>query len=299
MASFLHLLARDLIQKYDGNFENLTIIFPNKRAGLFLADELSKLISQPIWMPEICTLAEFISRQTGIRKADDMALIIKLYKSYIKASGTNEKFEDFYFWGNMLLGDFDDLDKYLADAKAVFSNLVSLKELELSFPYLTDEQVEAIRSFWSSFNPDKYSHEQREFLKVWDKLYATYTDFKAALYQENICFEGMGQRHFCEHLKDYKLPGHIIFAGFNALNACEKQLFSYYRDNNKATFYWDYDIYYTSNENHEAGHYIRENLKYFPNELGLEHFNNLRHNGKQIQVVSVPSTVGQAKLLPT
>lgn len=299
MPSFLHLLARDLIRKYDGNFENVTLIFPNKRAGLFLADELSKLISQPTWMPEICTLADFISRQTGIRKADDMALIIKLYKSYIKASGSNEKFEDFYFWGNMLLGDFDDIDKYLADAKAVFSNLVSLKELELSFPYLTEEQIEAIRSFWNSFNPDKYSNEQREFLKVWDKLYATYIDFKAALYKENICFEGMGQRHFCEHLKDYKLPEHIIFAGFNALNACEKQLFSYYRDNNKATFYWDYDIYYTSNENHEAGYYIRENLKYFPNELGIEYFNNLRHNGKQIQVVSVPSTVGQAKLLPT
>lgn len=299
MSSFLHLLARDLISRYDGNFENLTIIFPNKRAGLFLADELSQLIRTPVWMPEICTLAEFISHKTGIQKADDMALIIKLYKSYIKTSGSNEKFEDFYFWGNMLLGDFDDIDKYLADAKAVFSNLISLKELELSFPYLTPEQIETIRSFWNCFNPDKYSREQQEFLKVWDKLFATYTYFKTSLQRENLCFEGMGQRHFCEHIEDYKLPEHIIFAGFNALNSCEKQIFSYYRDNDKATFYWDYDIYYTSGENHEAGYYIRENLKYFPNALGLEYFNNFQHNGKQLQFISVPSSIGQAKLIPT
>lgn len=298
MSSFLNLLARDLVRKYDSNFENLTIIFPNKRAGLFLADELSHLIDKPVWMPEISTLAEFISRQTGMRKAEDLPLIIKLFKSYSRISGSKERFEDFYFWGNMLLGDFDDIDKYLADAKAVFSNLVSLKELELSFPYLSEEQIEAIKSFWNSFNPDKYSREQQEFLKVWDKLYDTYTDFKAGLYRDKLCFEGMGQRHFCEHIEEYPLPEHIIFAGFNALNNCEKQVFSYYRDNNRATFYWDYDIYYTSDENYEAGHYIRENLKYFPNELGLEHFNNFRHNGKEIQYVSVPSGIGQAKLIP-
>lgn len=299
MPSFLHLLARDLIQKYNGDFENLTVIFPNKRAGLFLADELSRLLDKPVWMPEIITLAEYIGRRTGLRKAEDIALIIKLYKSYTQASGSKERFEDFYFWGNMLLSDFDDIDKYLADAKAVFSNLVSLKELDLKFPYLSQEQIEAIKSFWNSFNPEKYSHEQQEFLKVWDKLYATYAHFKESLFKEKICFEGMGQRRFCEHIEDYPLPEHIIFAGFNALNSCEKKIFSYYRDNDKATFYWDYDLYYTADENYEAGHYIRENLKYFPNELGLEHFNNFRYNGKQIQYISTPSTIGQAKLIPS
>ena len=89
MSSFLHLLARDLLQKYNGDFENLTIIFPNKRAGLFSADELSRLLIKPVWMPEIVTLAEYIGRQTGLRKADDIALIIKLYKSYIQVSCSN------------------------------------------------------------------------------------------------------------------------------------------------------------------------------------------------------------------
>lgn len=298
MPSFLHLLAKDLIQKYDSDFDRLTIVFPNKRAGLFLAEELSRLISRPTWMPEIATLSEFIERHTGLKKAEDLALIIKLYKSYTLISGSDEKFDDFYYWGNMLLGDFDDIDKYLANAKDVFSNLVSLKEIEYNFPYLTPEQIEAVKSFWSSFNPEKQSKEQLEFLKVWDKLYQTYSLFKTNLQKQGLCYEGMGQRHFCNHLEEYSNDNRIIFAGFNALNACEKRIFSFYRDKRQATFYWDYDIYYSSDENHEAGHYIRENLKYFPNELGLEHFNNFRHNGKKIEYISVPSSIGQAKLIP-
>ena len=156
MNSFLHLLAKDLIQKYGHNFDNLTILFPNKRAGLFLAQELAQLIDRPVWMPEILTLSEFIERQTGLKKAEELTLIIKLYKTYQEYAGTTERFDDFYFWGNMLLGDFDDIDKYLVDAKDLFSNITALREIESAFPYLTPEQVEFIQSFWRSFNSEKY-----------------------------------------------------------------------------------------------------------------------------------------------
>lgn len=298
MVSFLQLLAKDIINKYATEFKNLTIIFPNKRAGLFLAEELSRLIDRPVWMPEILTLTEYIEKFTGLKNAENLSLIIKLYKSYTRVSGSQEKFEDFYFWGNMLLGDFDDIDKYLADPKDLFSNLIALKELELNFPYLSEEQIIVIRQFWSSFTPDKFSREQEEFLKVWDKLYPTYTDFKTQLLSEEICYEGMNERYFCEHIEHYNHPGHILIAGFNALNNCEKQIFNYYRDLGYASFYWDYDIYYTSDEYQEAGHYIRENLKHFPNELGIEHFNNFKYNQKQIEYIAIPSTIGQAKLLP-
>ena len=130
MNSFLHLLAKDLIQKYGHNFDNLTILFPNKRAGLFLAQELAQLIDRPVWMPEILTLSEFIERQTRLKKAEELTLIIKLYKTYQEYAGTTERFDDFYFWGNMLLGDFDDIDKYLVDAKDLFSNI----RLPLPYP---------------------------------------------------------------------------------------------------------------------------------------------------------------------
>ncbi len=297
METFLQLLANDIINKYGEQFSHLTIIFPNKRAGLFLAEELSKLIRHPVWMPEILTLSEYIEKHTGLRKADNLTLIIKLYKAYIKVSASHENFEEFYFWGTMLLGDFDDVDKYLADAKDLFSNLVALKEIETNFPYLTEEEIAAIQKFWSSFNPDRFSHEQEEFLKVWNKLYATYTAFRTALKQDGICYEGMNERYFCEHIDEYRHPEHLLFAGFNALNICEKQIFSYYQNLGKASFYWDYDIYYTANEHQEAGLYIRENLKLFPNELDMGHFNNFLHNSKKIEYISVPSVIGQAKLL--
>ena len=298
MASFLQLLAKDIIRKYGTDFADLTIIFPNKRAGLFLAEELSRQIDRPVWMPEILTLTEYIEKHSGLKKAETLSLIIKLYKSYTAVSGSSEKFEDFYFWGNMLLADFDDIDKYLVDAKDLFSNLIALKELDLNFPYLTEEQIKAIHRFWKSFNPEKFSREQQEFLKVWDKLYATYTHFKTHLAETGICYEGMNERYFCEHIETYAHPAHILIAGFNALNLCEKKIFSFWQDSGIARFYWDYDIYYTADEHQEAGHYIRENLKLFPNELDIEHFNNFRYNGKTIEYLAVPSTIGQAKLLP-
>lgn len=298
MSSFLKLLAQDILRKYPQHPEKVTIIFPNKRAGLFLTEELSQLTDGPLWMPGIFTLNEFITKHTGLQSPDPLILIIKLYKAYSRISGTPEKFEDFYFWGNMLLEDFDDVDKHLIEAKALFHNIVSLKELELSFPYLSPEQIETIKNFWNSFNPEKYSHEQQEFLKVWENLYPTYIDFQKALMREKLCYEGMGQRYFYEHIGEYPIPEHIIFAGFNALTACEKQIFRYYQEQQNASFYWDYDIYYSSNVYHEAGNFIREDLKSFPNELGQEHFNNFLHNGKKIEYISVPSGIGQAKLIP-
>ena len=130
MSSFLHLLATDLIGKYP-DFEDITVIFPNKRGGLFLAEELSRLIDRPIWMPKIITLSDFIREQTGLRKPDDLILSIKLYKTYQQIGDTEEKFEDFYFWGNMLLNDFDDIDKYLVDAKDLFFQPDRFKKLRV------------------------------------------------------------------------------------------------------------------------------------------------------------------------
>ena len=299
MDSFLNLLAKDLVKRHGHDFEHLTILFPNKRAGLFLARELASLIDRPVWMPEILTLSEFIERHIHLKKAEDLPLTIKLYKAYCDCSGSTERFDDFYFWGHMLLGDFDDIDKYLVDARGLFSNLIALKEIESRFPYLTAEQVEVIRHFWSSFHPEKYSREQEEFLNVWTKLYPTYCRFKEGLARDGLCYEGMGQRLFCEHLGDIPAGQQLIFAGFNALNRCEKKIFAHFRDKGQALFYWDYDLYYSTNEHHEAGLYLRENMKLFPNALGIEHFNHFLHNGKHVDIISVPSNVGQAKIIPS
>lgn len=299
MSTFLSLLAEDLFTKYNGNFENLCIIFPNKRAGLFLAEEIAKRTQQPIWMPDILTLDEFITRNIGLRKIDDLALIIKLYKSYQTVSPMKESFDDFYHWGSMLLSDFDDIDKYLVHADDLFQNLVSYKDIEASFDYLDEEQIELIRQFWRCFKTERFSKEQQRFLSVWECLLPTYNLFRDSLQTEGLCYSGMGQRYYIEHIQEYTQASELIFAGFNALNICEKRIFDYYKEKGNVRFYWDYDLYYTNNVFHEAGFYMRENLKRYPNELPASYFDNLNHKQKKIEYIAVPSTIGQAKLLPS
>jgi hypothetical protein len=288
-----------MLRHHGERLDRLTVIFPNKRAGLFLSKELSGRLDRPTWLPGIVTLEEFIERHTGLKRAADIALVIKLYHSYRACSGSQESFDDFYAWGNMLLEDFDDVDKYLVDAKDLFSNLHALHEIERAFPYLTAAQVALVRRFWSHFQEGKESREQRSFLQTWDRLYPTYLHFKEKLQREGICYEGMGARLFCDRLDTVSADERLLFAGFNALNRCEEKIFSHFRDNGQATFYWDHDLYYTGNEAHEAGLYLRENLKRFPNALGTEHFNNFRRAGKRLEHVSVPSDISQAKALPT
>jgi CRISPR/Cas system-associated exonuclease Cas4 (RecB family) len=303
MRNFLYLLARDIAA--DKNPERLTVVFPNKRAGLFLARELVRQIKRPTWMPAIVTIEEFVEKYAGLRRADDITLIIKLYRAYRACSGSLESFDDFYPWGSALLEDFDDVDKYLVDARDLFSNVRALREIEKSFPYLSAEQVKHIRQFWSHFRGQSVDEaeksrgpEQEAFLKTWDCLYPTYKLFQEELRREGLCHEGMGARILLDHLDEAPSDERFFFAGFNALTKCEEQILARFRDNGQATFYWDHDLYYTGNNMHEAGFFLRDNLKRFPNALGIEHFNNLRREDKRIEHISVSSTVGQAKLLP-
>ncbi|MDR0981875.1 MAG: PD-(D/E)XK nuclease family protein [Culturomica sp.] len=298
MSSFLKLIADDLFNKFKGNFENVTIIFPNKRAGLFLAAEMAKITDKAVWLPEIMTISDFINKYSGLKQVDDLIAVTKLYKAYIKVAASNEKFDDFYFWGNMLLNDFDDIDKYLVSAKDLFKNISALKDIESDYSFLDEEQLAAIKMFWSSFNVSKFSNEKEEFLKIWSKLNDVYNLFREMLYSEQLCYEGMGIRHFCENINSYNIQGNIVFAGFNALSLSEKRIFNHFKSSGQALFYWDYDIYYAADIRHEAGRFIRENLKLFSNELGAEHFNNFKHSKKEIDYISVSSNIAQAKLIP-
>ncbi|MDR2414695.1 MAG: hypothetical protein LBD64_06890 [Odoribacteraceae bacterium] len=298
MESFLHLLARDVVR--DAHPESLTIVFPNKRAGLFLSRELARMIDRPAWMPVIVTLEEFVERYVGLKRADEITLLVKLYSSYRECSGSKESFDDFYPWGSMLLEDFDDVDKYLVDARDLFSNLRALREIEKLFPYLTEAQVEHVRRFWSHFRDGVTGgREQEAFLETWGKLYPTYCHFREKLQREGLCYEGMGTRLLRDRVDEVPRQERLFFAGFNALNKCEEQIFARFRDSGQAAFYWDHDLYYTSNERHEAGLFLRDNLKRFPNALGIEHFNNFRREEKRVEHVTVSSSSGQAKLLPS
>lgn len=297
MPSFIELIAGDIIERFRGNTEDIRIIFPNKRPGLYFSEALAKRMRKTVWMPEIMTFGEFTERNTGYEIADETTLLIKLYKSYSHISGTNENFDSFYFWGNMLLSDFDDIDKYRVNADALFSNLSALKDIDRTFPRIPEEDLKAIRQFWKSLNTENLGKGSTEFLKVWQYLAPTYHHFKKELEKEKLCYEGMGEILLCERLKTMHTDKTVIFAGFNALNKCEEYVFSFFKNTGKALFYWDYDRYYTENPEQEAGFYIRKNLKLFPNAIEARHFDNFTKN-KDIEYISVPSTMAGPKIIP-
>lgn len=303
METFLKHTAQDLYSRYGEQISDLCIVFPNRRAGLYFRKYLSELIDKPTWSPVTTTINELMQQISGLQLADNINLIFELYKVYANIKKSNETFDDFYFWGEMLLNDFDDIDKYLVNPEDLFKNLKNLKSIQDQFTYLSEKQIQALQEFWKSFDPEKYSSHQQDFISIWTVLYEIYSAFNQQLKNKNIAYEGMIYRTVAEKLKD---NSHLsldytkyVFIGFNALNNCEKHFFTYLNNNKIADFYWDYDIAYIENETYEAGLFLRENIKNYKSPLSFSSrnvFSNLG-NQKNIEVISVTSDVGQAKLI--
>ncbi|MDM8159469.1 PD-(D/E)XK nuclease family protein [Labilibaculum sp. K2S] len=298
MNSFLRELTSELYEKYGSNLSNCMLVFPNRRAGLFFSKYLNELIEKPVWAPRILTINDFFKTHSQLQTEDNLGLLFRLYKIYIQKMDVSESFDEFYHWGEMLLGDFDDLDKYRVNAKHLFQNLAEEKEIDNLFDYLTEEQIVAIQSFWSSFRPEKYSEHQKEFVKLWENLYPIYSDFRNQLEAEGLAYEGMASRKLVDELESGKITikeERIIFIGFNALNRCEENLFDELKKQDKADFYWDYDESYLQNPYHEAGLFLRENIKRFPAPKSNIRFDNIKNNQTKVEFVSLSSEVGQAK----
>ncbi len=297
MTTFLDTVAADLYARYDNNLSQCCLVFPNRRSRLFFAQSLSKLISKPLWQPTYKSIEEVIEEQTGQKSSDTFSLLLELYEIYTRILQSEETFDRFYFWGEVMLHDFDLIDKYLVNAKALFTNLKEQKELEGDFSFLSDEQIAHIRQFWSSFSPEK-STLQDQFLTVWEALGAIYETFNQELKAKGMAYEGMLYRQVANAEFHTETDNeHFVFIGFNALNECEKTLFRQLKKQGKAEFYWDYDIYYLNNTAQEAGMFLRQNLIEFPSSLSPLHFSNF-HTSKKIDIISAPSDAIQAKLLP-
>ncbi len=303
MNSFLKYVANDLYSRYEDNISSLCIVFPNRRAGLYFKKYLSELTAKPIWSPETTTINELMQEVSGLTNADNIKLLFELYRIYKQIKKSEESFDDFYFWGEMMLNDFDDIDKYLVNPDDLFKNLKSLKSIQDQFNYLSDEQIESIKQFWQSFDPEKHSGHQEDFISIWNVLLEIYQQFNKKLNKLGIAYEGMIYRAVADKIKGsdkINLP-HIkyVFIGFNALNNCEKKFFDYLNNNKLADFYWDYDKSYINNQHHEAGYFLRENINQYKQPLSISNkdiFKSLSQK-KNIEIISVPSDVGQAKVI--
>lgn len=296
--SFLQAVAADLYERHAEEVSELNIVFPTQRARLFFTDALAKNIKLPLWQPNYLSMEDVVKSISPLKQTDNYSLLIDLYKLYIKHKQSAETFDHFYFWGEILLNDFDTLDKYLVNAEMLFKNLAAQKTLEGDFSFLSEEQIRYIQSFWSSFDPKGESPLQQQFIEVWAALLPIYTDFKALLYNKGEAYEGMIYRDMAQRIERNELSDlssqPYVFVGFNALNECEKALFRYLKSKLQATFYWDYDDYYMHDTVQEAGFFMRNNVHEFPSPQTFD-IPSTFSDGKQITITSVPSDVLQAK----
>lgn len=298
METFLKQVAHDLYNKTEGNFTKVAIVFPNKRASLFFNEYLAQESDRPIWSPTYVSISELFRQSSDLSIADPIKLVCDLYKVFQKAIGSKETLDDFYFWGEMLIADFDDADKNMADTHALFSNLKDLNELMDNYDFLEEGQKEALSQFFHNFSINQVTELKQRFISMWNVLGDIYTEYKALLESQSIAYEGMLYRQVIEQLDVEALPyNKYIFVGFNVLNKVEHTLFKKLNEAGKAMFYWDYDTFYLNKTPHEAGEFIRRNLRDFPSELPASFFDNL-NQPKEVTFIESPTENGQVRYLP-
>lgn len=296
MKGFLSEVAQALYEKYGSDVSSLNVIFPSRRARLFFTEELAHLSTEPIWQPMWLSVDDLVEELSGLRNNDRTRLITELYTVYAKYR--NEPFDSFYYWGEILLADFDAIDKYMLDADVIFANVADLKLLEADTSYLDDDQKALIARFWALFEKQEYSEQQQKFLEIWMTLAPIYHEFRAVLFEKNLAYSGMAFRAAAEKIIDgnISLPRQrYVVAGFNALSKCESVIFDYLAKEHDVDFFWDFDSYYVDNQEQEAGLFLRKNLEHYPaTKLPGDDFKNFARP-KNITVVSAPSDSLQCK----
>lgn len=302
MESFLKLVAADLYKHTKGNLAHTAVVFPNKRAVLFFNEYLAQESDSPIWSPAYVSISELFRSLSPWEVGDPVKLVCELYKIFRRETQSTETLDDFYFWGEMLISDFDDADKNKVDTDKLFSNLQDLRNIMDDYTFIDDEQEEAIRQFFQNFSIERRTALKERFISLWDVLGNIYKGFRESLASQNIAYEGMMYRHVIEHLDVDKLPYEkYVFVGFNVLNKVEHTLFTQLKDAGKAVFYWDYDEFYMKENRqavtHEAGEFIRRNLRDFPSPLSGELFKNLS-KPKEVHYIASSTENAQARYLP-
>ena len=300
MKAFLKIVAKDMLEKYGTDMSDIAVVFPNKRASLFLNSYLAQLARKPIWTPTYITISDLFRRHTDLKVADPIKSICDLHKTFVKCTGIDETLDHFYGWGQLLLSDFDDVDKNMVDAKQIFANLSDIHELD-DVSYLTDYQKQMIKKFFSNFSDDHNSELKKRFLQLWCHFYDIYVEFNKRLAQQGLAYEGALYRNVANNENIAFRHKKYLFVGFNMMQKVELNLCDRLMKQGKAAFYWDYDQYYMDGNN-EAGHYIRQFLPYYPNELAdypqQEIYNNMTKN-KDITYISAPTENIQARYVNT
>lgn len=305
MEPFLEQVARHYFVA--GGVERLCFIFPNRRAEVFFRKYLGELVrdsARPLISPEVCTMKDFFYAVADVREADQITLLLELYDCYCALNPSHESLDDFIFWGGVLLSDFNDVDKYLVKAESLFANISDLRRMQDDYEYLEPSQEEAIRRFVSHFRTG--GRYKEEFRKIWDILLELYRSFNRSLSQKGLSYEGQVYRSLAERLSSEAvvdiLAGRFpevdkyVFVGLNALNECEKRLMRKMRDASLAEFCWDYSGSMIRDPHNRSSRFMADNVLEFPQAFSPDGGASLEV--PEVNVLSIPSSVGQAAQLP-
>lgn len=299
MKKFLEYVAEDIIRKHGTNLSRTAVVFPNKRASLFMNKYLMGVSKQPMWSPAYITISDLFRGHSELQVPDQLKLICDLHKCFTEITKMDESLDHFYGWGQLMISDFDDIDKNMADARLVFANMSDLHEYD-DLSYLTEEQVDVIKHFFQNFSGDKNSVLKERFQKLWSHFYDIYVKYNETLEKNGLAYEGALYRKVAtDESIEFKYDNYI-FVGFNMIQKVEVALFDRLKKAGKAEFYWDFDHYYMpkkNSHNNEAGHYIASFLEMFPNSLDINNssiYNNFNRK-KQITLISSTTETIQAR----
>ena len=271
---FLEHIAQQILDK--GDTDRLTVVLPSKRAIVFLKHFLSKCISKPIWLPKIYSIEDFITELSGLQTIDNLSLQFRLYKIFDanRPDYNNDNFDQFLKWSQTILYDFNEMDRYLVDPKALLTNLRDIKELEQ----------------WS-LNSAELTPFQEKYVQFFSFLYDWYKSFRASLLKENLAYQGLAYRQAAESIVNLKHNfDEVWFVGLNALTTAENRIINHFVTNKKATLFWDADEYYVEDDKHEAGLFLRQHFQ----QWGNTKLSSFFENNKTINIIGCAKNVGQA-----
>jgi len=327
---FLSLVAKDLLNTYGNNLSQVTMVIPGKRARLFMNQYLALQSDKPVWSPRYQTIDELFLELSPYKKAEQIETVCLLYKIYRELVDNPEELDDFYSWGEIILADFDDIDKHMANADKLFANVYDHHAIQTD--YITPEQAEALSQFFKNFSKEQNTELKRRFLRLWEIMPKLYHNLREELKSRGYLYSGALYRDVVERYQKIKTDNEqdseesrklsdiqrrtYAFVGFNVVDECESSLFRLLGEEH-TRFYWDYDEMYINDMRFnvgkfpgnekvrsvpgapwEAGLFLRENLRNFPNRLPKEYFDNLRHL-QDITFIATSTDNAQARYIPS
>lgn len=303
MQSKLHAIAQKYVKEVGDHLQHYTFVFPNRRAGLFFRKYIAQYVDKPMFAPHVLSINECFAELSDLRVADQLTLLLRLYREYKLLHHDAEGLDRFLYWGKMMLADFSEIDNHLVShVEALFASVRDLHALDQRFNYLSDNQRQALASFWKEFHESNMRHPDgklnHQFLRTWDLLYPLYTALHDNLLQDGLAHEGMLHREVLAHwdaIPTERFREQYVFLGFNALTRSERELMLRLQEMGKADFYFDYDSPYLHDPENKASLFMEENLRLFRSRFSLSDSStsSLDVESTNIHLISIPSTVGE------